>query len=216
LVWSPNGSQESLSRPVCEGGFLFLSHLIHDLKPELHRCYRSGHTRNRLHSALNSTKNERMDWRRIITHPLMALLVVIGCCRGAKDFYPFNSFPMYADPGPEPSEFVVVRDGAGEPVDIQRLTGETSAKVKKKYVDARNELAAKKGIDKAADAPPEVCLAAWQEVAERLQRLAVRRKKSFPTALQLQIGMLYQESSGFREEFLDIGTARLPTPANKS
>jgi hypothetical protein len=94
---------------------------------------------------------------------------------------------MYADPGPEPSEFVVLRDGAGELVDIQRLTGETSAKVKKKYVDRRNDLATKAGIKEAATAPPEICLQAWQDVAGRLQRLAERRKKQLPAELRLQI-----------------------------
>jgi hypothetical protein len=139
----------------------------------------------------------------------MIMVVLIVACRIAKDFYPLNSFPMYADPGPEPSEFVVLRDGAGELVDIQKLTGETSAKVKKKYVDRRNDLATKAGIKEAATAPPEICLQAWQDVAGRLQRLAERRKKQLPAELRLQIGLLFQENGGFREDYKEIGLVKL-------
>ena len=107
-----------------------------------------------------------MSLRSLLTHPALALVVVVVACRAARDFYPLNSFPMYADPGPEPSEFVVVTDEMGQPVDLQILTGETSAKVKKKYIDARNDLATAAGIEKADEATPEICLQAWQEVAE--------------------------------------------------
>ncbi len=144
-----------------------------------------------------------------VWHPFTALVAVVIACRGARDFYPLNSFPMYADPGPEPSEYVVLRDGAGALVDIQKITGETSAKVKKKYIDRRNDLASEAGIKEAATAPPEICLHAWRDVAGRLQRLAERRKKRLPDALQLQIGMIYQENEGFREEIKEIGTAQL-------
>ena len=144
-----------------------------------------------------------------VWHPFTALIVVVIACRAARDFYPLNSFPMYADPGPEPSVYVVLRDGAGELVDIQKLTGETSAKVGKKYVDRRNDLASEAGIKEAATAPPEICLKAWTDVAGRLQRLADRRKKKMPDAIQLQIGMIYQEEDGFREEIKEIGTAQL-------
>jgi hypothetical protein len=150
-----------------------------------------------------------------VWHPFTAFVVVVIACRAARDFYPLNSFPMYADPGPEPSAYVVLRDGAGELVDIQKLTGETSAKVGKKYIDRRNDLATEAGIKEAATAPPDICLHAWRDVAGRLQRLAERRKKQLPDALQLQIGMIYQENDGFREEIKEIGTAQLKKGATQ-
>lgn len=144
----------------------------------------------------------------------MALVVLLVGCRVLRDFYPLNSFPMYADPGPEPSEFVVISDGDDRPVDIRRITGETSAKVKKKYIDARNELATAAGIRKADEATPEICLKAWQDVAGRLERLAQRRKKELPPELHLKIGLLFQENGAFREEYKDIGAAKV-TPYQK-
>lgn len=148
-------------------------------------------------------------------HPMAAFFVVVISCRAVHDFYPLNSFPMYAEPRSEVSEFVVLRDGAGELVDIQKLTGETSAKVKKKYVDRRNDLATKAGIKKAADATPEICLQAWQDVAGRLQRLAERRKKVLPETLRLQIGLIYQENESFREDIKEIGSAQIRKDSTK-
>lgn len=144
----------------------------------------------------------------------MALVVLLVCCRIWRDFYPLNSFPMYADPGPEPSEFVVITDGENKPVDILKLTGETSAKVKKKYIDARNELATEAGIKKADEATPEICHQAWVDVAGRLSRLAARRNRELPPVLQLKIGEIHQENEGFRETFKEIGSASIP-PAKR-
>lgn len=121
---------------------------------------------------------------------------------------------MYADPGPEPSEFVVITDCENKPVDILKLTGETSAKVKKKYIDARNELATEAGITKADEATPEICHRAWVDVAGRLSRLAARRNRELPAVLQLKIGEIHQENEGFRETFKEIGSANIP-PAKK-
>ncbi len=139
----------------------------------------------------------------------MVLVVVVLGCRAVHDFYPLNSFPMYADPGPEPSEYVVLRDGAGVLVDIQMLTGETSAKVKKKYIDRRNELATAAGIEKADEATPALRAQAWRDIAGRLQRLAQRRKRVLPDQIQMQVGLIYQDDAGFREEVQDIGVATL-------
>ncbi len=141
----------------------------------------------------------------------MAMVVVIAACLIGRDAYPLNNFPMYADPGPEPSVFTIVADGDDKPVDIRALTGETSAKVGKKYVDARNEMAKAAGIDEGAKATPEIKQRAWQEVAERLERLAVKRKKKLPRVLRLSTGELFQENGGFRETITHIGEARLNT-----
>jgi hypothetical protein len=142
-------------------------------------------------------------------HPFWAFVAVVLLCRGLGDFYPFNKFPMYANPADESSEFVVVVDGSDTAVPIRTLTGETSAKVKKKYISVRNELAEKAGIKEAAKATsPEICAAAWSRVAGMLRRLAASRKKELPPTLKLRIGMIYQESDRFREEWIDVGEAK--------
>lgn len=150
-----------------------------------------------------------MSPRQLLTHPVLSLPILVLTCLVAKNFYPLNNFPMYADPGPEPSEFVVVSDADNVPVDILEITGETSAKVKKKYIATRNDYATKAGIEKANQATPEICARAWQEVAERLERLAIRRKKSLPEQLRMRVGEIYQEAGAFREEYVEIGTAQL-------
>ena len=150
--------------------------------------------------------------KSLTTHPIMAFFVIVGLCRGLKDFYPFNSFPMYANPSEETSEYVVVTDAAGTPLPIQKITGESSAKVKKKYVAVRNDLAGKAGIKEAATAPPEICEAAWREVSGMLRRLAEKRKKSLPDEIHLKMGVIYQEETGFREEEVELGKALKPAP----
>ena len=150
-----------------------------------------------------------MSIRSVLTHPCMAFVVVVVACLCSRTFYPLNNFPMYADPGAEPSEFVVVSDARDAPVDIQSLTGETSAKVKKKYISERNKMATAAGIEKADQATPEICARAWQKVAESLLPLSERRKKSLPATLKLKIGEIYQENGAFREEYREIGIASL-------
>lgn len=141
---------------------------------------------------------------------MMAMVTAVILCRWAGDFYPLNKFPMYADPGTESSRFIVVKDGEGALVDIQRLTGETSAKVGKKYVDARNDFAARAGIKEGEKATEEIKQAAWQAVAERLDRLAKRRKKELPSVLKLEVGDIYQENETFREVITPVAVAALP------
>lgn len=149
--------------------------------------------------------------RSALTHPIMAMVVVIAACLLGRDSYPLNNFPMYADPGPEPSIFTVVADEKDQPIDIRRITGETSAKVGKKYVDTRNQLARAAGIREGAKATPEIKQQAWQVVAERLERLAVRRKKVLPPVLRLQTGEIFQENGTFREVITPVGEARIGT-----
>ena len=147
--------------------------------------------------------------RSVLTHPIMAMVVVIAACLLGRDSYPLNNFPMYADPGPEPSVFTVVADGADQPIDIRRITGETSAKVGKKYVDARNQIARAAGIREGAKATPEIKQQAWQDVAGRLERLAIRRKKMLPPVLRLKAGEIFQENGGFREVISPVAEARI-------
>ncbi len=138
----------------------------------------------------------------------MSFVAIVVLCRVLGDFYPFNKFPMYANPAEESSEFVVVTNGKDEPIPVKLLTGETSAKVKKKYVAVRNDLAAAAGIKNAAnDTPAEVKAEAWERVAEMLRKLAKKRKQSLPDPVVLKIGYLFQEPTKFREEWIVIGSS---------
>ena len=156
----------------------------------------------------------------------MAFVVVVAVCRigvprweratdeGAfvfrwdKEFYPFNSFPMYADPGPEPSDYVIVADGDDRPVEIQWITGDTSAKVKKKFTAARNRLADRAGIRKADEAPPELVAEAWAQVVDGLRRSAAHRNRELPGPVRLKFGRIYQEDRAFREEIEFVAETR--------
>jgi hypothetical protein len=156
-----------------------------------------------------------MKFPLVCQHPLAVFFVIVIGCRIARDFYPLNNFPMYADPGPEPSEYLVLRDGTGALVNIKFLTGETSAKVGKKYIKQRNDLATRAGIQEAATAGPEICAQAWRDVAESLKPLAKRRKRQLPAKLTMERGMIYQEAGRLREEFIPIGTAEMHSSAEE-
>jgi hypothetical protein len=39
---------------------------------------------------------------RALQHPIMVMVLLVVLCRVVKNAYPFNSFPMYADPSPYP------------------------------------------------------------------------------------------------------------------
>jgi hypothetical protein len=161
-----------------------------------------------------------MSWRSALTHPAMAMVLTIVLCRLGmprwqkggfrmdKEFYPLNSFPMYADPGPEASEYVVTTDGNNEPVSWKELTGDTSAKVKKKFVATRNRLADEAGIKKADEAPPEILQRAWEQVVDGLRHTAARRKKTLPATLRLSLYKIYQDEGQFREEFNVVGEVK--------
>lgn len=148
------------------------------------------------------------SFSRFLRHPILSCVVLILLCRTCKDFYPLNSFPMYADPGPEPSEYVVVTDDKDQPLPVFKLTGETSAKVKKKYVATRNSLATKAGVKEAATAPPEICAQAWTKVVSGLRHLAKRRRQEFPPTVRLKIGLIYQENGSFREDLTSIAESK--------
>jgi hypothetical protein len=141
-------------------------------------------------------------------HPIWLFLVFLLLCRGLGDFYPFNKFPMYANPADETSDFIIVTDADGKPLPMEKLTGESSPKIKKKYTAVRNDLAAAAGIKDAANGcPPEICQQAMQKVAEMLWRLAAKKKQTLPDVLTMQQVKLYQEATGFRETTEELGRA---------
>jgi hypothetical protein len=141
--------------------------------------------------------------QRALRHPIMMMVVLIVLCRTVKNAYPFNSFPMYADPSPEPSNYLIVADGSGSPINVKQITGYSSAKVKKIYTERLNRTCSKLNIE-AADAPPEVRQQVFEETKRQLAEGAAKRKKVLPDKLKITDVLIYQEygdnGAAFREE----------------
>lgn len=142
---------------------------------------------------------------RILRHPIMMMVVLILLCRVVKNAYPFNSFPMYADPSPHPSDYLIVADGAGIPINVKSITGRTSAQVKKIFTESLNKACHKLNIE-AANAPPEVRQKVLTEAMAQLREEASKRKGkgNLPDKVRITNVLIYQDykKSGvvFREE----------------
>ncbi len=139
---------------------------------------------------------------RALRHPIMVMVVLIVLCRAVKNAYPFNSFPMYADPSPAPSDYLIVADGNGTPINVKQITGFSSAKVKKIYTERLNRTCSKLKID-AEDAPPEVRQQVFAETKRQLMEAAEKRRKELPDKLKITDVLIYQDyenGAKFREE----------------
>ena len=138
---------------------------------------------------------------RAVRHPIMMMVVLVLLCRVAKNAYPFNSFPMYADPSPAPSDYLIVADGNGTPINVKKITGFTSARVKKIYTERLNRTCSRLKID-SEDAPPEVLQTVFSETMRQLREAAATRKKKLPEKVRITNVMIYQDhetGAGFRE-----------------
>lgn len=129
----------------------------------------------------------------------MVMVVLIVLCRAIRNGYPFNSFPMYADPSPHPSDYLIVADGDGRPLDVKKLTGLSSAKVKKIYTERLNRTTDKLGLD-PGEATPEIRQEVFAETVRQLRESAAKRRKTLPDRLRITNMLIYQEGSTFREE----------------
>lgn len=132
----------------------------------------------------------------------MMMVVLILLCRVVKNAYPFNSFPMYADPSPHPSDYLIVADDSGKPINVKRMTGRTSAQVKKIFTERLNKACQKLDIE-ATEAPPEVLKKVFDETMVQLRELAVKRERPFPAKVRITNVLIYQDTEGgaaFREE----------------
>jgi hypothetical protein len=133
---------------------------------------------------------------------MMVLLVLL--CRGVKNAYPFNSFPMYADPSPHPSDYLIVADGDGTPINVKHMTGLSSAKVKKIYTERLNRTCSKLKIE-PEDAVPEIRQTVFAETMRQLREFAAKRKRPLPDKVRITNVLIYQDGATFREESQVLG-----------
>lgn len=140
-------------------------------------------------------------WPRLqkaLRHPIMVMVVLVVLCRGVKNAYPFNSFPMYADPSEHPSNYLIVADGAGNPLDVKHHTGLSSAKVKKIYTERLNRTCRKRGLD-PEQATPAIREEVFAETMRQLREAADKRKRPLPERVKITDVLIYQEKTTFRE-----------------
>ncbi|MEZ0387489.1 MAG: hypothetical protein ACAI34_10505 [Verrucomicrobium sp.] len=136
--------------------------------------------------------------QKVLRHPIMVMVVLILLCRVVKNAYPFNSFPMYADPSEYPSNYLIVADGEGKALDVKRHTGLSSAKVKKIYTERLNRTSRKHGVE-AEDASESLRKEVFAETMRQLREAAVKRKRPLPEVVRITDMLIYQEESTFRE-----------------
>ena len=128
----------------------------------------------------------------MLRHPIMVMVVLIVLCRGVKNAYPFNSFPMYADPSPHPSDYLIVADGDGTPINVKRLTGLSSAKVKKVYTERLNRTCHKLDLD-PGQATPEIRQQVFAETMRQLREAASKRGKVMPEKVRVTNMLIHQD-----------------------
>ena len=139
---------------------------------------------------------------RILRHPIMMMVVLILLCRVVKNAYPFNSFPMYADPSPHPSDYLIVADAEGRPINVKQMTGLSSAKVKKIYTERLNRTCSKLDME-PTEATPEIREKVFTDTMRQLRELAEKRKRPLPDKVRITNVLIYQDYQGgaaFREE----------------
>ena len=133
----------------------------------------------------------------------MVMVVLIVLCRVVKNAYPFNSFPMYADPSPHPSDYLIVAGVDGTPLNVKRLTGFSSAKVKKVYTERLNRACRELEV-KPEQASPELRQQVVAQTMRQLREAAARRGKVMPEKVRITNMLIYQEhgpgGAQFREE----------------
>lgn len=150
-------------------------------------------------------------WQKILRalkHPIMVMVLLVVLCRAVKNAYPFNSFPMYADPSPHPSDYLIVADGDGTPINVKNMTGLSSAKVKKILTDRLNRTTHKLDME-PEDAPPELRQKVFTQVMKELREAAAARKRALPDKVRITNVLIYQDYSEsgvkFREEAQLLG-----------
>jgi hypothetical protein len=144
---------------------------------------------------------------RALQHPIMVMVLLVVLCRVVKNAYPFNSFPMYADPSPYPSDYLIVADGDGTPINVKQITGLSSAKVKKIYTERLNRTTDKMDLD-PEEATPEIKQKVFAETMRQLREAAAKRKKVLPDKVRITNMFIYQDGTGdpaFREEARVLG-----------
>ncbi|OAI57974.1 hypothetical protein AYO49_01660 [Verrucomicrobiaceae bacterium SCGC AG-212-N21] len=137
----------------------------------------------------------------------MVTVVIVVLCRVVRNGYPFNSFPMYAEPSPYPSDYLIVADANGTPINVKQITGLSSAKVKKIYTERLNRTTDMLDLD-PDQATPEIKQKVFAETMRQLREAAARRKKKLPEKVRITNMLIYQDGMGesaFREEARVLG-----------
>ncbi|CAN5171533.1 hypothetical protein BH23VER1_BH23VER1_14560 [soil metagenome] len=150
----------------------------------------------------------RMSWksrtRALLRHPIMIFVVIVVFNRALKNEYPFNSFPMYAEPG-GPSNYLIIADAAsGDPIPVRTLTGFSSSDVKKMYIERRNKACDKLGIS-PAEAPDDLKRKVVANVVKKLHTGAAKRGKVLPEQIRLIQVDITQKGISFDETPFTLG-----------
>lgn len=135
----------------------------------------------------------------------MILVVLVVLNRYLKNEYPFNSFPMYAEPG-GPSNYIIIADDKDTPLAVRKLTGFSSSDVKKMYIERRNRACDKLDI-KPVDAPEDLKQNVVQRVVKTLRKAAEKRGTELPHPLRLIHVDIIQKGKTFHEDKSLLGEA---------
>jgi hypothetical protein len=118
--------------------------------------------------------------------PLKTFCIVLVLCAVVKDNFPFSHFPMY-DQFPDHTFYIFVKDGEGQPIPLEAVTGTRTANFKKPYDKELNKIRKKLGKRKreltAAEREP-----AGRRALENLYKRApepVKRRLEALSPLQL-------------------------------
>ncbi len=144
--------------------------------------------------------------------PLKTFCLVLILCSLVKDNYPFSHFPMY-DEFPDHTFYVFVKDGRGQPIALEEVTGKRTANFKKPYDKELNRIRAK--LDKRKR---ELSVAEREPAGRRaLENLygrapdAVKRRLEALAPLQLfHADILMVEGEIVESEPVRIATLPLP------
>lgn len=83
----------------------------------------------------------RWDWfHKLRRHPIFIVLVFVLASKIIGEFYPLSPFSMYSNPSSVPLRYYYVADGDGEPIPILWHSGQTPARLTKKYRAERGQI----------------------------------------------------------------------------
>jgi hypothetical protein len=123
-------------------------------------------------------------WRRILFHPLMALVVfVVATQKFEERVYPFSSFPMYSNPSAW-DDYIYLTNANGEPLGIAPHTGLSASKLNKIFNNKMKEVGLRSSADRRA-ARPDLEAKAGADVLRTARSLAERRGRPLPMPVRL-------------------------------
>jgi hypothetical protein len=120
-----------------------------------------------------------------VAGPLLALAAYTTLSLVLEENYPFSHYPMYSNPSPERT-FFVVADGDGEPIPVATLTGISCPKVGKMFRTKSDELAGSLGVRRRELDAGQLRAVAGAVFAQ-LREGAATRNQPMPEKLRLSI-----------------------------